>query len=89
LGLAGALVQGSAHDQGSPGVALDQQHYLTVPKQRSKRSRHHRLRTATGHHDDDIGAVDSGSKIARHALDRGEPGFLPLDLEPAARSNVG
>ena len=37
----------------------DQQDHLTVPDQRCKRSRHHRLRVAAGHHDDDIGAIDS------------------------------
>jgi SAM-dependent methyltransferase len=49
----------SAHDQRPPGVALDQQDHLTIPDQRRKRSRHHRLRIAAGHNDDDIGAIDS------------------------------
>ena len=68
---------------------MDQQDHLTVPQQRSKRSRHHRLRITAGHHDDDISAVDGRSEIARHALDRGEPVSLPLDLHPAARSDFG
>ena len=41
------------------GVALDQQDHLTIPHQRRKRPRHHRLRIAAGHNDDDIGAIDS------------------------------
>jgi hypothetical protein len=47
------------YDQRSAGVALDQQDHLTVSEQRRKRSRHHRLRAAAGHNDDDIGAIDS------------------------------
>ena len=56
LGSAAGVVQGAAHDQRPPGIALDQQDHLTVSEQRYKRSGHHRLRIAAGHNDNDIGA---------------------------------
>ena len=67
----------------------DQQDHLTASEQRCKRSRHHRLRIAPGYHDDDIGAVDRGSEIARRALDCSEPTILAFDIHTAARSNFG
>ena len=87
MSLTSSVVQGPANDQRSSGVALDQQDHLTVSDQRRKRSPHRRLRIPAGHNDDDVGAVDCGSKIARGALNRSEPALLAFDIHPAARSD--
>jgi hypothetical protein len=47
--------------KGSQPLAWISKDHLTVPEQRRKRSRHHRLRVAAGHHNDYIGAIDCGS----------------------------
>jgi hypothetical protein len=89
IGLAAGIVQGSAHDQRSAGVALDQQDHLTVSEQWGKRSRHHRLSIAAGHYDDDISAVEGRSEIRRGTVYDGEPIPLALDLHPTARPDFG
>jgi hypothetical protein len=86
--MAAGVVERSAHDQRSSGIALDQQDHLTVAQQRCQRSRHCRLRITAGHHDDEIGTVDGRSRIARCALDGSEPGPLALDIDAAEGSDV-
>ena len=89
LGSTAGLVQRPAHDQRAPGVALYQQDHLTVLEQRRKRSRYHRLRVAARHNDDDTGAIDGSSEIARCALNRSKAASLALDFHSATRSNFG
>ena len=89
VGMAARLVERSAHDQRSSGIALDQEDHLAVAQQRCQRSRHSHLRIAAGHDDDEIGTVDGRSQIACCALDGGEPGALTLDIDAAEGSDVG
>jgi hypothetical protein len=60
---------------------------LTVPDQRSKRSRHRRLRVAARHDNDDIGGVDGRSEISGCTLDGSKPRLIAVDIKPAALSN--
>jgi hypothetical protein len=86
LGSAACIIQDTAYDQRTTGIALDQQDHLTIPEQRSKRSRHRRLRIAACHDYDDACAIDSGCEIGRDALGRGKPTSLAFDIDPTAPS---
>ena len=88
IGTAAGLVEGSAHDKRSPGIALDQQDQLAVAQQGCQRSRHRRLRIGAGHHNHDIGTVNSRSQITCRALDSSEPGPVALDIDAAKREFI-
>ena len=62
---------------------------LTVARQRREHGRNSLLRVAAGDDSDDISAIDGGGEIGRHALDRGEPAARAIDIDAAARADLG
>ena len=89
VGAAAGVVERPAHDQRSPGIALNQEDHLAVAQQGCQRPRHCFLRIATGHDNDDIGAVNGRSQIARRPFDSGEAGLVALDINAAESPDVG